>query len=188
MIAPRLMFSALLGGATIVFLSCGDPSPAGVGPRALTAFPVVDSVVASARSSSGLLTCTPLPYDSVTGTIGPAGGFLQVGPHILAVPPGALDSAVTITAVAPSDTVSRVRLQPEGLTFQKPAFLLLSYANCSLFGSTAPAVDALASEQGRPQLRIAYVTDLLDILYYLPSLPDGESQTVIGLLRHFSDY
>ncbi len=36
--------------------------------------------------------------------------------------------------------------------------------------------------------QIAYTTDLLAILYYLPSLDDQASQTVTGQLQHFSDY
>src|SRR5213592_3228069 len=78
-------------------------------------------LVDSRARSAGLLWCSVLLYDSVTATIGPAGGTLQVGPHALSVPSGALDAPVTITAVAPADTANHVRLRPEGLTFRPKA-------------------------------------------------------------------
>jgi hypothetical protein len=99
-----------------------------------------------------------------------------VGHNTLVFLPNSLDSAVTITAVAPSDTVSRVRLQPAGLTFHQPVLLVLSDATCNLLGSTRP-------------MKVAYTTpDLRQILDYLPSLSDADSKTVTGHLKHFSDY
>lgn len=166
----RVKLSALLGGAILVALSCRDASR-GVAPQAdlVGALPLPSSL------PSGLLWCAPLPYDSVTRTIGPEGGTFQVGQHALWVPPGALDTAVTITAVAPSDTVNRVSLQPEGLSFARPAYLTMSYANCNLLGSTLPK-------------RIVYTTDALTILYYLLSVDHPPSLTTTGRLEHFSTY
>ena len=171
----RFPRAALLGGCVLLLMSCTDPSPLGVdaGPEAellgvLQPPPNVDLL-------SGLLQCTPLPYDSVTETIGAEGGTLAVGGHVLTVPPGALDSAVSITAVAPSDTLNHVRFQPEGLTFQHPASLTLSYANCNLLGSLAPK-------------RMAYTTETFEILEFLPSLDDLLAQTVTANLQHFSEY
>ncbi|MGH7700097.1 MAG: hypothetical protein ACREMJ_06215 [Gemmatimonadales bacterium] len=169
----RLSLPALLGGITLATLSCGDPSPTGVGARgpALHA----DLLSSSSPLPSGLLGCSPLPYDSVTQTIGPEGGALQVGKHVLSVPPMALDSAVTITAVAPSETTNQIRFHPEGLAFQRPASLTMDYANCNLLGLTLPK-------------RIAYVDGALAIREYLPSLDILSSQEVTGLVRHFSTY
>ena len=173
--ANRFLVSVLAGGATVAALSCADSGP--FGPRFLASMQgappglLVDSLVRSAS----LLWCSALPYDSVTATIGPAGGTLQVGPHALSVPSGALDAPVTITAVAPSDTANHVRLRPEGLTFRRPASLRLSYANCDLLGVPLPK-------------RIVYTTDSLVTLEYVPSVDDAASQTVAGQLKHFSDY
>jgi hypothetical protein len=158
----------------VAVLSCRDASAPPPGPQTnlfSDPLPLLDPL----PKLVGLLTCTPLPYDSVTQTIGPEGGTIQVGVHTLWVPPGALGAPVAITAVAPSDTVNRVRFQPEGLTFGQPAALVTGYGNCDLLGSTLPK-------------RIAYTTDALLILDYLPSLDDLGSQTVRGWLRHFSDY
>jgi hypothetical protein len=168
----RLVRAALLGAASLLLLSCAGPAPLGVDsgtrPDALLGFPLP-------LPNVDLLTCTPLPYDSVTQTIGPEGGRIAVGGHTLTVPPEALDTQVTITAVAPSDTVRHVRFQPEGLAFEEPASLTLSYAGCSLLGSLAPK-------------RIAYTNDAFQILYYLPSLDDLVAQTVTAQLHHFSEY
>jgi hypothetical protein len=152
----------------LAVLSCADPS-APPPPQALFDWPPLPP------PPTGLLRCTPLAADSITQTIGPDGGAIQVGVNTLWIPAGALDTAVTITAVAPSDTVRRVRFQPEGLTFLQPTWLTMSYADCNLLGSSLPK-------------RIAYTTDLLLILEYLPSWDDLWGQTVTGQVWHFSDY
>ncbi|HEY3279812.1 MAG TPA: hypothetical protein VGJ83_04810 [Gemmatimonadales bacterium] len=168
--ATRLSLSVLLGGAVLVALSCAEPTaPA---PRGLLGG---DDLFGDLKQLTGLLQCEPLPYDSVTQTIGPLGGVIQVGPHSLTIPAGALDSDVTITAVTPSDTVNRIQFQPEGLVFNQYTDLLMSYANCNLMGSLLPK-------------RIAYTTPDLLILDYLPSLDNVFTQTVRGKLQHFSDY
>ncbi|MGH7751569.1 MAG: hypothetical protein ACREN5_02030, partial [Gemmatimonadales bacterium] len=91
------------------------------------------------------------------------------------ISPGALSQSVTITAVAPVGTQRAVRLQPEGLNFNGPAYLTMSYAQCSLLGSLLPK-------------RIAYTTDLFQILEYLLSLDNIFSKKVTGRVRHFSHY
>ena len=116
-----------------------------------------------------------MPADSVTETIGPEGGVIHVGPHKLSIPPGALAEPVTITAVAPSDTVNRIVFAPEGLTFAQRPRLTMSYANCNLLGRLVPK-------------RIAYTTDGLDILSYLLSLDNLFRKQVTGRLDHFSRY
>ena len=151
--------------------SCSEPSapPPAPSPDALFGFPPPPP------PAIGLVQCTPLPYDSVTQTIGPDGGVISVGEHTLWIPAGALDTDVTITAVAPSDTLRHVRFQPEGLTFQKSAWLSLSYEGCNLLGSLAPK-------------RIAYTTDVFEILEYLLSFDNPWSQKVTGRVQHFSEY
>ena len=130
---------------------------------------------ASSLSGLGLVYCSPLPADSASAVIGAAGGSIQVGPHTLTVPEGALDSDVTITAAIVPGSVNAVQFGPQGLQFDKAATLSLSYANCSVLGLFAPG-------------HIAYTSDLLSILDLLPALADPGSQTVNGRIRHFSDY
>lgn len=124
-----------------------------------------------------LLACTPLPPAGASATIGPAGGTLNIGQHTLVVPPGALASAVVMTADAPSDTVNSVHFDPQGLQFDPahPAQLTMSYANCSLLGRLLPK-------------RIVYTTDLLEILQVLLSTDDVLRSRVSAPITHFSRY
>jgi hypothetical protein len=164
----RLLWVAALGS---LLLACGETPPVGVGTPPASPPARLDWQ----NPPIGLLQCTPLPYDSATQTIGPEGGSIQAGPHVLRIPSGALADSVTITMVAPSDTVNRVRFQPEGLTFASPARLSMSYANCSLLGQLLPK-------------RIAYTTDALVVLQYLLSIDDVLAQRVTGQVNHFSNY
>lgn len=190
-----------------VVLSCGRPAPTSIDTR--TSGPAVDRLkpVASldgddssgdtddtfAVDSTGdnpdpldsLVTCDADRYDSVTQTVGPAGGEIAIGKHWLVVPQGALLGPVSITAVAPSDTVVLLQFQPEGLLFLKPAHLVATYDNCQVPGTVTP--------------RVAQVTDALDVIALLAA---GDSSAVssklrkrlkghryvIGELPHFSNY
>jgi len=153
-------------------LSCTDPSAPAPQGDLLGGWPLLPPPVPIPLD---VVRCTPSAYDSVTQTVGPGGGTIHVGTTTLSVPAGALDSAVRITAVAPSDTLSHVRFEPQGLTFRQPASLTMSYANCNTIQSTDPR-------------RIAYTTEALRILEYLLSVDDVSTQTVTGELHHFSDY
>jgi len=195
MVAARrsLIPIVLLGGAVLVGLSCRDASPVGVEVRTPALLAGTDTQDPSGddgddtdenEDSDSLVSCRPLPYDSVTRSIGPAGGVLEVRRNWLIVPPGALSAPVTITAVAPSDTVALVHFQPEGLRFQKSAFLVVTYDNCRVPKSVTP--------------RIALVTDGLDVIEYLAPvgtsggthqlLKGRKGRHVIGQLQHFSNY
>lgn len=166
----RLRNVAFLAWVAAVAVSCAEPT----NPTPQAGLFDGD-LFGDLRQNVGLIQCTPLPYDSVTQTIGPDGGTIQVGPHTFTVPAGALDTDVTITAVTPSDTINRVQFQPEGLVFNQYATLRMSYANCNLLGSLLPK-------------RIAYVSPDLQILDYLPSLDNVFSQTIRGKIQHFSEY
>ena len=180
-IRRSLILPALAASAIAAALSCGDPSFVGVD---LSTPPLPAPLAARAKSpSGGLVSCTPLPSDSVTQVIGPAGGLIAVGPHFLWIDSLALSTPVTITAVAPSDTVNRVRFQPDGLVFQKTAFLVTSYKNCQVKRVESP--------------RIAQITDSLAILAYLGSATGTDTVFAKkyegtwyagGELHHFSNY
>ncbi|HEV8263726.1 MAG TPA: hypothetical protein VGQ06_02165 [Gemmatimonadales bacterium] len=188
----------LLLGATVAAWSCGDPAPLGVaGPTGTAAFDQLsdrddgddgdDTDPEDDREDDdSLVACRPLPYDSVTQTIGPEGGVVEVGRNRLIVPRGALREPVSITAVAPSDTVAVVRFRPEGLRFVSTAQLVLTYDNCRIPRPATP--------------RIAVVTDSLHVIGFLTSwaaspsdhsLPKGHREghrRVVGELPHFSNY
>jgi hypothetical protein len=126
--------------------------------------------------ATGLLKCSNLPAATSTATIGPLGGAISAGPHTLVIPPGALLAPTRITMSIPTGLgVNAVKFQPQGLRFNAPAVLTMSYANCSLLGKILPK-------------RIAYTDDNLNILSYLISLDNLLSKFVTGKLNHFSDY
>jgi hypothetical protein len=170
----RAPWVSLLVLATVMLVatSCGDSGP--IDPPVPNQTPE-NSLVGSLLQATGLLTCSPLPYDSTVQTIGPMGGVLRVGPHVLAVPPGALPSPVTITAIAPSGNVNLIRFRPEGLQFARSAALTMSYANCNLISVLLPK-------------RIAYTGDHLQILELLLSIDNIFARMVTGQLNHFSGY
>lgn len=174
--SASVWFSTLLIGSAALLLGCEAVGPTAPG---ITVAPLEASMSTPAKPpippNGGLLTCRPLAYDSVTQVIGPLGGLLVVSRHVLWVPAGALPGWVSITAVAPSDTVNRIRFGPEGLVFKRPVALIMSYANCNL----------RASPEAK---RVAYTNDSLEILQYQPSADDVLRHKVTGLLGHFSTY
>jgi hypothetical protein len=151
--------------------ACGDTTP--TSPRAA---PPSADLVGPLLGATGLLKCSDLPYASTTQTVGIGGGVINAGPHKLVIPQGALSQPTTITMTVPTGLgVNAVKFQPQGLQFQKPAALTMSYANCSLLGKLLPK-------------RIAYTTDGLQILYYLVSLDNLFGKYVTGKVNHFSSY
>ena len=120
-----------------------------------------------------LLSCSPQPYVSTTQVVGPSGGTIYVGTHKLVIPAGALRRDYTIRAEQVTHRVNSVRFSPEGLKFDKPAKLTLSYSNCSPLMLLK---------------RVVYTDELLRILELIPSLDNLKTKTVTGDIRHFSRY
>jgi len=179
----RSLIPLALLAAMAAATSCADPTPLGVPD-----FQKGGRWKGQSRGSS-LVACSQT-YDSVTQVVGPAGGLIHVGHHYLWVDSAALAGPVSITAVAPADTVRWVRFEPDGLQFRTngagwSAVLATVFSDCGV-----PTVDTL---------RIAQVTDSLKVIHYLGA-PDStwikstrkrgvrEIQYVAGVLRHFSQY
>ncbi|HEY5218631.1 MAG TPA: hypothetical protein VIJ16_02425 [Gemmatimonadaceae bacterium] len=172
--ASRLSFVALITCAsTAVLISCSEQSPVGVNQHSTPAPSA--SLVGSLLQHTGLLACTPQPYDSATRIIGPGGGTIQVSGYTLSIPRGALTHRVRITAVAPTGTVNLVQFQPQGLIFQQSAQLTMSYANCGLLGALLPK-------------HIAYTDNQLNILELLTGVTDLLHKTETAKIGHFSGY
>jgi len=166
--ALRLLVVALVvsGCSDRALISAPTPAPQAPEP----------SLIGDLLGATGLLQCSNLSYASTTQTIGSGGGTIRVGPHTLTVPAGALFSPVTITGeLVMGRGVNAVRFQPEGLKFQRSAYLTMSYANCNLLGRLLPK-------------RIAYVGDALNILSYLLSIDNVLGTKVTGRVDHFSNY
>lgn len=175
----RALFAVLVAG--FVVASCGGDKIVSA-PRSNV--PATSSLLEGALGGTvdnttqsllgSLMTCRPLPYASDSKVIGPAGGLLNIGPHTLRIPAGALSEPVRISGEAPSDPTNSLRFAPEGLHFDRPAALTMSYSNCSVVVGLLP--------------RIAYTNEQLQILEFIPSLPDLFARKVTGKLEHFSRY
>ncbi len=179
----RSLIPLALLAALAATSSCTDPSPLGV-PEFRRGGRGQDG----STKGTGLLACSQT-YDSVTQVVGPAGGFIVVGSHILWVDTMALADTVRITAVAPADTVRWVRFQPDGLHFRTngagwSAVLFTSFKDCGV-----PTAETL---------RIAQITDSLQVIRYLDPASiwirvrknawSQGNQYIAGVLNHFSQY
>jgi hypothetical protein len=131
------------------------------------------TVTNTVTSTVSLLTCSSLPYRKTTKTIGADGGTITVGRHRLVIPRGALKRNVTITAEQMPGTSNSVRFSPEGLHFERPTELTLSYENCL--------------DLPLPK-RVAYTDEGLRILELLRSRDVQSKRTVSGTVDHFSRY
>src|SRR6478672_11793140 len=134
---------------------------------------LTNSVVGTLGSVTDLLLCSPQPYASTTRTIGPDGGLITVGTHRLFIPAGALPSDVSITAEQMPGSTNSIRFSPQGLQFQQPAALTMTYDNCALV---------------LLQKKIAYTDENLKVLQVLRSLDLFRTKTVTAPIDHFSRY
>jgi hypothetical protein len=132
------------------------------------------TVVGTLGNVTDLLLCSPQPYDISKQTIGPKGGVVQVGNHMLVVPKDALSQNVMITAEQVRGSTNSIRFSPEGLKFQRPAVLTMSYQNCALV---------------LLQKKIVYTDEKLKVLEVLKATLDlFKKKTVTAPIDHFSRY
>jgi len=185
----RLPFGALLVAATAAALSCADrgmtgpPGPDATAPAWLGA-PVLQASATSKKGgggggggggNGGVASCSTVLVGMIRQTVGPAGGVVALGPARLTIPPGALSAPVTIQAQIPAGySGNYIQFKPDRVVFQQPASLTISYSNCSLANAA--------------QLKVAQVSDVLQIIQYVPSTNNLDAHTVTGQLQHFSNY
>jgi hypothetical protein len=134
---------------------------------------VVDGTIGTVLGVTDLLVCQSQPYAVTTRTVGSEGGTIEVGSHRLVIPRGALKNSTTITAEQISGRTNSLRFSPEGLRFEKPASLTMSYNNCLV---------VLLSKS------IVYTDEKLRILEVLRSLDLFNKRTVTAPIDHFSRY
>jgi hypothetical protein len=134
---------------------------------------VVNGAVGTVLGVTDLLVCTSQPYAVTRKTIGSDGGTIVVGSHTLVIPRGALSKKTTITAEQIRGRTNSLRFSPEGLRFEKPADLTMSYKNCLV---------VLLSK------RIVYTDENLKVLEVLRSLDLFSKRTVTAPIDHFSRY
>ena len=155
-----IVAGSLVAGA---IFACGDVATAPQGPE-----------FALALVNPAFTSCPLQPYKATSGRIGVKGGTLAVGGQVLIVPPEALKVTTLITMATPAGTLRRVEFGPEGLTFLRPAHLIMSYEGCTL----APGA----------RQEVVYVNESLAILETTFSESDPASLTIKSRLTHFSGY
>ncbi len=159
-------FNTILG--VVVAAGCSDVTSA---PEPRNA-PIQTAQVANLSAGN----CASPTKVNASAVIGKNGGVLEIGPHRLEIPKGALTSTVTITAKTGDKNLGNaVKFGPEGLRFRTYAVLTMNMSNCTGWGWYKV-----------PQ--IVYTDELLRILEVQPSDPDFQSKTVTGYLTHFSRY
>jgi len=187
MVHRRLVFvlALPLGAAAAAISGCADHTAtapaAGIVETAIgTSAPQDHNAPPAAPArrvrNATLAKCRPLKPETAHRRIGSAGGSLVIGPHTLTVPPGALSREVMIHArIAGGKSVNVVEFKPDGLVFQTPAVLTMSYANCDREGRTSA-------------LAIAVVNDTLGVVDYIPSSDDAATGTVTGSVPDLTNY
>jgi len=134
---------------------------------------VVNGTVSTVLGITDLLVCKAQPYAVTRKTIGSEGGTIDVGTHRLVIPRGALRKKTAITAEQMTGRTNSLRFSPEGLRFEKPAALTMSYKNC--------LVVLLAKH-------IVYTDEKFKILEVLQSLDLFNKKIVTAPIDHFSRY
>ena len=171
----RPLLGLILGLSVAVSCTTGDLGPTEPSTGSNQQSPALFSKTSLVPQGAAdiLLACTPQKYLVRSEVVGPKGGKVQVGEHVLRIPAGALSRDVRIVAEQITGPVNSVRFRPEGLRFARPAELTLSYDNCS---------STTASK------RIVYTTDQLTILEQLKSDDRAQTKSVVSPIEHFSRY
>ena len=186
MYASKRRFARLSLVALGFLLACGDPT-APVTPVAKPTAPAVMPNANLVNVFNGLLNVTNgvttligdlLPCAVTTdqwntANIGPNGGRLNVGPHSLVIPRGALTRQTQISAHAVRGNHVRVEFSPSGLQFSTPATLTLSYGVC------AP--------KNKP-VQVVYLKDDQHVSETEPSKDSRLTKSVAATIKHFSSY
>jgi hypothetical protein len=154
-------------------VSTEQPSFGLIGDLTGTVTDLTGTLVGTLGQVTDLLLCSPQPYAVTTRTIGRDGGVITVGTHSLVIPQDALSGRTTITAEQISGSTNSIRFSPEGLRFQKPAALTMTYDNCALV---------------LLQKKIVFTNEKLKILEVLTSLDLFKKKIVTAPIDHFSRY
>ncbi|HVX38667.1 MAG TPA: hypothetical protein VHB25_03755 [Gemmatimonadaceae bacterium] len=106
-----------------------------------------------------------------SAVIGAKGGELDIGPHRLIIPPGALTHDTLISGTIPAGSSIEIHFEPHGLQFLKPAGLQLDVSSCS----NVPDVVYLDETEGT-------------VLERIKAVFSNWWHTVAAPLDHFSTY
>jgi hypothetical protein len=124
---------------------------------------------------SALLRCDPLQFTGSASIVGPDGGDIDVGPHTLRVPPGALPWDAVITVEAPTGLEVGIELSPKGVGFREKLVLEIDYKHCTVSDTLPP-------------LRGVWVSDSGTVMEFPPTVDDRQNGRLSVELDHFSKY
>jgi hypothetical protein len=174
----RLLLAPLLAAALVSAACSGGANPLEPQGPAVSAPPEISPSLLGGLLGKQYLACSPLPAQSKSASVGLLGGVINIGPHKLVIPAGAVLSRKTITAeITAGDASNSIQFSPEGLKFKVPPVLVISYANCTVSGGILDRV------------KLAYTSnDLSSILELLPAVANPLNKTVVGSISHFSRY
>lgn len=117
----------------------------------------------------------PLPCNVVaplsgSAIVGPRGGTLDIGPHRLTIPAGALTVPTRISGSIDAGPTVVIHFQPTGLQFKKPAGLIFDASSC---GQVPNAL---------------YFDELGGQLEVIPAVFSNWWHTIAAPIDHFSNY
>lgn len=121
-----------------------------------------------------MLRCEPQSRVSETRVVGPKGGTINIGPHRLVVPPGALLSDVSITGTAPPNPAVNLEFAPHGLQFLEPVEMQVDYKQ-RIVPETA-------------ELGVTYMLDGWYAVEKMPSSDARKDKKITALTDHFSGF
>jgi len=102
--------------------------------------------------------------------VGPDGGELDIGPHRLIIPPGALATPTQISGSIDAGPTVVIHFEPTGLQFKKPAGLIFDASSCT------DVPNAL------------YLDEIGDELEEIPAVYSNWWHTIAAPIDHFSNY
>lgn len=188
----RVLCALLLFGGSLALGACaGSDATAPTSARAPASAPSRDALGGTVDSNDGqripgiqvgatsaftsgatgtLLGCAPRQAQYGSAIIGPHGGELDVGPHRVIIPAGALLEPTKIWGSVPSDTTVTIRLEPHGLQFRRPAGLILDASACGQVPD------------------VIYIDELGNIAEHIQAVYSAWWHTVAAPIDHFSNY
>ncbi|HVH11170.1 MAG TPA: hypothetical protein VM736_15355 [Gemmatimonadales bacterium] len=177
-------------------LAACEPLPTAAPQRTASPPPLFARAHAT-PSGVGLVPCAPLHDATVHNIVGPEGATIEIGPHRVVIPPGALRRTYKVEAKFDGDLAQHTKLVklPTGRTvkvgytvvnavqfaphlrFARPTTITLSFANCDVQALEAASV------------KVVYTNHVLNVVHkVLPSTVHPADATVTAELEHFSNY
>lgn len=163
------LVAAAMVAMLVLVVGCSDNPVAPVnssnGPRLLTR--------AASTSSASL---SPVNLYAEQRISSATGGTLTLLDVILTVPAGAVPNDTLFSINIPDDEVFFNEFGTDGLVFDVPVTVVMSYRNADLSGIHESAI------------RIAWLDERTNTWKDMPCVVDTVSKTVTGTLHHFSAY